>query len=98
MDLRPLIPAIVFGIVMSWLARRKGYRWWVWFYAMGLVGLLVLGFMPFANKPEQTPEERARLVKRGNRVGLVLSGIAVAITLALFGFSLWDEFGSDLFN
>jgi hypothetical protein len=37
------------------LAARKGYAWYLWTIACGLIGLAVLAFLPFANKPGASP-------------------------------------------
>ena len=43
----------LYMIVQSLLAARKGYRWYLWTIACGLIGLIILGFLPFANKEEE---------------------------------------------
>lgn len=73
--------AVIFGLISSALAARKGYARSAWFFPLGLIGLIVLAFLPFANKPEQSPEEQARLQKTGNLVGTILTGLWVVVML-----------------
>jgi hypothetical protein len=67
-------------VITALLARRKGYNPWCWALAAGLIGLIVLAFLPFANDPQRPDDERARLTKRGNTIGLVFTAIAIVFT------------------
>jgi hypothetical protein len=40
------------GVVTGLLAMRKGYDFFLWALASGVVGLIVLAFLPFAIKPD----------------------------------------------
>jgi hypothetical protein len=71
------------------LAARKGYSWYLWTVACGLIGLIVLAFLPYANKPDVSPEINQTRQQVGNTVGAVLSVIGllgmvaeVALTVA----------------
>jgi hypothetical protein len=59
------------------LASRKGYSWYLWTIACGLVGLIVLAFLPYANKPDVSPEVNQSRRQTGNIVGAVLSVIGL---------------------
>jgi hypothetical protein len=74
---------LLLGVVMGLLAIRKGYSFGAWFLTGGfvLLGAIGLGFMPNARDQTKSPEERDRILARGNRIGLILSGIT-----ALLGF------------
>ena len=64
------------------LAARKGYSWYLWIFACGLIGLIVLAFLPYANKPDVSPEVNQTRQQVGNTVGAVLSVIGVLVTIA----------------
>jgi len=72
-----LLLLILIFVVPPLLAARKGYKWYLWIFALGMVGLIVLAFLPFANKPQLAPEEQLRLRKRGNMIGGVLTAVNV---------------------
>lgn len=73
---------IVFGVVMAVLAGRKGYNPALWFFAGGILGLLILAFLPFVNEKSKLPEDqRAAKKKTGDLIGGVTSGIAIVIAL-----------------
>jgi accessory gene regulator protein AgrB len=67
------------GVLTGFLASRKGYNFWCWVFAAGIVGLLVLSFLPFVNKGGISAEVTEAKRKRGNLIGIVFSVIAVAI-------------------
>ena len=59
------------------LAARKGYAWYLWVFGGGLLGLVVLAFLPYANRPDQPAEANRAARKTGNIVGGVLSLISL---------------------
>lgn len=65
---------LILSVVTGALAARKGYNFILWALAAGIIGLVILAFLPFANAPEKPPEEQARLRKSGNMIG---GGLAV---------------------
>ena len=67
------------SLVTGMLAARKGYNFLLWALAGGVIGLVLLAFLPFANKPGQPPEEQARLKKTGNIMGGVLAAFSVLV-------------------
>jgi len=73
-----IVIGIAWSVFMWWYARRRGYNPWCWFLSAGLIGLLVLEFMP-SPTAEGDAERAAKLRKRGNWVG----GILAALTLVL---------------
>jgi accessory gene regulator protein AgrB len=77
-----IVILILFGTIMAALAARKGYNPALWFLTGGVLGLLVLAFLPFVNEKSNLPEaERAEKKKTGDIIGGVISGLAVLITL-----------------
>jgi hypothetical protein len=55
------------------LAARKGYAWYRWTIACGALGLIVMAFLPFANRGDSSPEVNQGRRQVGNTVGAVLS-------------------------
>jgi hypothetical protein len=51
-----LILWIVISLVTGALAARKGDNFILWALAAGILGLIILAFLPFCNKPGQSPE------------------------------------------
>ena len=76
------------GILVGALAARKGYSFIIWFLIGGLsfigliVGLIALAFLPHANKAG-SPEEQARLKKKGNIIGGVVALVGIALVAAI---------------
>ena len=70
-----IIVAIVVCLVTGALAARKGYNFFLWVLAGGVVGLLILAFLPDTEKLQDTEQKVA--LKNGNITGGVISAIAV---------------------
>jgi hypothetical protein len=73
------------------LAVRKGYAWYFWILACGVLGLVVLAFLPYANAP--TVEAKVKRARRrtGNTVGgalsvLLLLGVLPVLALPALAF------------
>ena len=69
------------------LAARKGYAWYLWTIAGGLLGLIVMAFLPHANRGGVSPEVNQARRQTGDTVGAVLSvsglvGILVGVVNA----------------
>ncbi len=77
---------IVCLVMPPYCAYRKGYNPVAWVLAGGLIGLIILGFLPYTNKPEIPAEEQTRRKSTGNFLGVILSSVALAI-------GLWRTFG-----
>jgi uncharacterized membrane protein YbhN (UPF0104 family) len=78
-----LIIGLIIGVITGLLASRKGYLFIAWVLAGGLIGLIVLAFLPQTKEPSLAPEERARLVRRGNIIGTVLSVVEVGVGILI---------------
>jgi hypothetical protein len=62
------------GVAPAVLAAWKGYAWPLWTgLACGILGVLVMVFLPFANNKNASEEVNAATRRTGNRVGAVLS-------------------------
>jgi hypothetical protein len=59
------------------LAARKGYAWYLWTIACGLLGLIVLAFLPYANNPKVDEKVNRSRRQTGDTVGGVLSAIGL---------------------
>jgi cytochrome bd-type quinol oxidase subunit 2 len=73
--------ALVICAITAALAARKGYNPACWFFAAGIIGLLILAFLPFVNKGDLSEEEARSKRNAGNIIGAVISVIAVVFML-----------------
>lgn len=79
-----ILLAIIFLIVMLFIADKKGFNPWLWLLPSGPLGLIILLCMPSANAvgiDEETSEQRKR---SGNSTGGVLSVIVAVLLAFLF--------------
>jgi hypothetical protein len=79
----PVLPLLFFGLITALLAARKGYNPLYWFLAGGIVGLLLMAFRPFTNDEKLSEASRVALQREGNLIGLIISGLGVALGLIL---------------
>lgn len=80
----PLGLAVLIAIVTGALGARKGYNFFLWALAAGVLGLIVLAFLPFANQPDQPPDEQARLRRTGNILAAILAVLGAVVIAARF--------------
>ncbi len=80
--LLPLVFVAIFGAITGGLAARKGYAFFAWFFAAGILGLLILAFLPFTNKGDMPPDVAGQKRKSDNTTGIVISVIAVVLGVA----------------
>ncbi|RLL50739.1 hypothetical protein D8Y20_11165 [Mariprofundus sp. EBB-1] len=79
-----VIIQVVLCIITAILAARKGYNPFIWFFASGVIGLIILAFLPFVNeKSALNEDERAVKKRKGNIIGGVIAALAIIITLAI---------------
>ena len=69
------------GFVTGTLAARKGYQFWPWVFAGGIIGLLALAFLPFANAPGLSEIEKVQRLEKGNRLGRNLAIVSILFFL-----------------
>ena len=74
--------SLLIAVVTGGLAARKGYNFFLWALAAGVLGLIILAFLPFANQPDLSSDEQARLRRTGNIVAGVLAVLAVIFVAA----------------
>ena len=77
----PLIQLFA-ALVTGLLARRKGYNFLLWLLGGGIIGLIVLSWLPFVNKMEEGDERRSKTT-RGNVIGGVLVALSACQALAV---------------
>ena len=78
-----LILLIVFGFIMIIVASAKGFNPLRWFFAAGLLGLIILFFLPSASAKDIDENEKLKRAELGNKVGTIISIIALILTAIL---------------
>ncbi|MFZ2412116.1 MAG: hypothetical protein WAW23_11140 [Candidatus Methanoperedens sp.] len=71
---------LIFGTITAFLAKRKGYNPYIWFFAAGVIGLIVLAFLPFTNVETLSDDQKMAAKKKGNIIAIV-----IAILFAILG-------------
>ena len=80
---------LIFGAINAVIASNKGFNPFIWFFAGGLLGLIVLLFMPSAKAVlEENPELYEQRKKEGNTAGLIVLGIAVLLGVVIYFWAL----------
>jgi O-antigen/teichoic acid export membrane protein len=78
-----LILFLVFGVIMIVVASAKGFNPMRWFFAAGLLGLIILFFLPSAAAKDIDENEKLKRITLGNKVGTVISVIALILAAIL---------------
>ena len=82
-----MIIGLLLGLATGLYASRKGYLFIAWFFAGGLIGIIILACLPDAHevKTPMEPWEVRRLQRQGNIVGAIFSvcSIIVGVLIAL---------------
>lgn len=78
-----LILFLVFGIVMLVVASAKGFNPLRWFFAAGLLGLIILIFLPSAKAAGIDEAEKNKRIKKANTIGGVISIFALIFAVIL---------------
>ena len=74
---------LVFGIAVSYWAHRRGYAWWAYILASPISGAIALGIIPNLTEPGKEFDNKEELVRKGNIVGLWISGLTVGILMII---------------
>ena len=74
---------IVFSILVSVWANKRGYAWWAYFFASPIIGAIALGILPNLTEPGKTFENKEELVRKGNMTGLWISGITIGFFMLI---------------
>lgn len=73
-----IVVLLVFGIINAIIAYKKGFNPLIWFFASGLLGLIILCIIPSAKELfELEPEEYLKRKKFGNTIGLIVVSLSV---------------------
>jgi hypothetical protein len=71
-------------LITALFAVRKGYNFFAWLFPWGILGLIVLAFLPFANEPVLSYHVARRRRWIGNSIGLGLTGSLLIVALVAF--------------
>lgn len=78
----------VFGTINAIIAAKKGFNPFIWFFAAGLLGLIVIALMPSANAMINNEDVDINLYeqrrKAGNIAGLIILGLVALFILVIF--------------
>ncbi len=78
-----LILLVVFGPINVIIALIKGFNPVVWFFGAGILGLIVILFMPSARKVKKTDEVLYKKRKEdGNNAGYIMLGVVILAIIA----------------
>ena len=70
-----------FGLMNVYIAANKGFNRIIWFFAGGILGLIVLIFLPSAEAVDDEPEKYKRRKNVGNAVGVLLILLSVYVAI-----------------
>lgn len=80
MKIVAILYLLVFGIINAIIAHKKGFNPLIWFFASGLLGLIIVCIIPSAKELfEFEPEEYLKRKKTGDTVGLILVSLSVIL-------------------
>lgn len=82
---------LAFGVIAAAFAYRKGFNPFLWILSFGLIGLIILAFLPAAEEKIGPREESERNLKRGDAWGASLTTIAVLLLLASYAIEVYDK-------
>jgi hypothetical protein len=72
---------VIFGILVSVWANRRGYAWWAYILASPIIGAIALGILPDLSNPEKVYENKEELVRKGNTTGMIISGFTLGFLI-----------------
>lgn len=72
---------IIFGILVSVWAYKRGYAWWAYILASPIIGVIALGILPNLAEPGKEFENKQELVRKGNMTGLWISGLTIGFLM-----------------
>ncbi len=74
---------VIFGILVSIWAYKRGYAWWAYILASPIVGAIALGVLPNLSEPGKEFEDKEELVRKGNMIGMVISGFTIGFLMII---------------
>lgn len=72
---------LIFGILVSFWANKRGYAWWAYILASPVIGAIALANLPNLNEPGKDFENKEDLVRKGNTVGIIISGFTIGFLM-----------------
>jgi len=69
------------GILVAIWANKRGYAWWAYVLTSPIIGAIALGILPNLSEPGKEFENKEELVRKGNMVGLVISGFTIGFLM-----------------
>jgi hypothetical protein len=72
---------IIFGILVSVWANKRGYAWWAYILASPIIGAIALGILPNLTDPSKDFQDKEELVRKGNMTGMVISGFTIGFLM-----------------
>ena len=72
---------IIFGILVSVWANKRGYAWWAYILASPIIGAIALGILPNLTEPGKEFENKEDLVRKGNMAGMIISGFTIGFLM-----------------
>jgi hypothetical protein len=72
---------IVFGILVSVWANKRGYAWWAYILASPIIGAIALSILPNLSEPGKEFENKEDLVRKGNMTGMIISGFTIGFLM-----------------
>jgi len=72
---------VIFGILVSVWANKRGYAWWAYILASPIIGVIALGILPNLSEPGKVFENKEELVRKGNMTGMIISGFTLGFLI-----------------
>jgi len=74
---------VIFGILVSVWANKRGYAWWAYILASPIIGVIALGILPNLSEPGKEFQNKEELVRKGNMTGMIISGFTLGFLMIL---------------
>jgi len=74
---------VIFSILVAVFAYKRGYAWWAYFLASPIIGGIALLIIPNLNEPGKEFQNKEELVRKGNMVGLWISGLTLGFLMLI---------------
>ena len=74
---------VIFGILVSVWANKRGYAWWAYILASPVIGAIALGILPNLSEPGKEFENKEDLLRKGNMTGMIISGFTIGFLMVV---------------
>ncbi len=71
----------IVGLLSGGWAAKKGYNYFIWFFASSILGFIILACLPVTNRGNPSSQEVAQRRATGNMIGVVLAALAVLVSV-----------------